>query len=471
MLSGPHLGALIRLGPGRYVFGADDSCDYVLSDSSVAPRHLSLAVGEEDGDVWVTARPLEAEVYLDGAPLPDSETTVAPGATLGLGFTGLAWRPDGEIWTPVTLVPREYFSPPQTAVPAETQGDGTIEDFPGPAASPFNAATEAGEEFPNSEAAPPSSGEGGRRRSPMFWVGLAVLVLLLAPMFYGRLSQDGDEVARDERVRALLVEGGFQDLAIEPGSDAVVISGSLPSDREMARLVALVRGVPFKVYLRLSVVNDRIQAVKDVMNAHGFYPEVDLAGEGVSVAAYMKDGLVEARAFGHVGQDVNDVVITRRHIVHQLGLAEVLKEEVRRAGLPEMPTTFADGHLQFSATLNIEERQSLDRAVSSAGRRLGVPVFYQISSPDGDADVMAWAAAEPPEAAEIPALAPTEGPPLAGLRVTGVTLSPLKFISADDGQKLFEGSVLKSGYTIEEIRNGEMVLSRDGQELIYKLGD
>ncbi|MDR1111008.1 MAG: type III secretion system inner membrane ring subunit SctD [Deltaproteobacteria bacterium] len=473
VLCGPNLGAAVQLGPGQYVFGSDDSCDFVLADASVAPRHLAITVSGEDGAIRVTAQSLEAAVVFEGGQLPDAGTMVSPGTPLGLGFTALAWREAGESWAPITLVPMEYHNPPQPGAPSETVAEAKSQEGQG---EEMAATDEAGTEDVLGQAVAIPLAVERKRRSPIFWVGLAALVLVLAPMFYSQYRWGGDEAARAGRVQALLDEGGFQGLTVEPGSDAAVISGSLANDLELARLIDLVRGQPLKVYLRLTVINDRIKAVKDAMNSHGFYPEVKLTDTGMSVAAYMKDSLVEAKAFGYVDLDVRDAVISRRHIVHQRQLDEALKDETQRAGLPEMPVTFADGHLEFPVTLDIEARQSLDEAVSTAGRRLGVPIFYQISLPGGDTQIMTEALlANPPETtAGLSAQEEEdgdEGQPLAGLRVTGVTMSPLRFVSADGGQKLFEGSVLKSGYTIVEIRNGEIVLSRDGREIIHKLGD
>lgn len=480
ILGGPHLGAAVRLGPGQYVFGSDDDCDFVLSDPSVAPHQLVLTVDLTAEEVRVSARALSGQAFLEGAALPAADTAVPPGTVLALGFTALAWRTAGDSWGPVTLVSREYPVPPPAGTPETAPAAASEEEEPeapetkeaaGPsdsqddqdnADSPDWSAETPAEADPEPRPPDPAT----RRRGLGFRVGLLLLVLLLAAMFYSRGSGQDD---RAGFLRALLADNGFAGLTVEAesGSDSAVIGGALADDLELARLVELVKGQPFRVYLKVAVANDRLRAVRDTLNAHGFYPRVELTAAGLRVAAYMKDGLAEAKAFGYVDRDVSEAVIRIRDIVHKDRLEPVIKEEIRLAGLPETPVTFADGHLEFPEPLSLEARRSLNQAAEAAGHRLGIQIFYRFVSPEGQSPILTGAPAPPPP--EPPPTA--DASPLAGLTVTGVTLTPLKFVSADGGRKLFEGSVLKSGYTIKEIRNGEIVLSRDGREIIHKLGE
>jgi type III secretion protein D len=464
ILSGPHLGAAVPVGPGRYVFGSDDGCDFILSGA--APRHLSLTVSEEGGEIRVLAKPEAAGVALSGAPLAAEGESVPPGAPLGLGFTALAWRPRGQAWEPVTLVPLEYQPAPPEGVEPEADGrDGEPPEVdPGPAP----AAPEAGEPAESRSAAP-----GATKRPLKFWIGLVVLLLLISPLFYGFWRSGAGDSGEIGRIQNILATHGFQDLAVEYGGDAVLISGPLPNDQEVARLVSLVREQPAKVYLKVSVTDDRLKAVRDALRAHGFYPRVDQGDAGLSVAAYMKDGLVEAKAFGYVDMDAGDVPVSRRHIVYEPQLKAALSEEMGRAGLPEMAMRFADGHVDFPAALNIENRHRLDRAVAAAGDRLGIPVFYRIVSSEGAA-LPALTGRLAPQGEETPAapVAAEEGASAwPGAKVVGVTLSPLKFVSTGDGQKYFEGAVLSNGFTIEEIKNGEIVLNNNGRRVRHILGD
>lgn len=81
---GPRDRTSFVLGARPVIVGRDPSCDLVLEDPAVAPRHVS---------VHGVARGLEfhglgAPVFLDGAPVPQG--VVAPGHALQVGATTLA---------------------------------------------------------------------------------------------------------------------------------------------------------------------------------------------------------------------------------------------------------------------------------------------------------------------------------------------------------------------------------------------
>lgn len=73
IFSGLHTGAEIELTEGVYVIGADDSCDLILSDSSLSARHAALHVLFPEGSAQVTAEPLDGAVILSGDAVPGEE--------------------------------------------------------------------------------------------------------------------------------------------------------------------------------------------------------------------------------------------------------------------------------------------------------------------------------------------------------------------------------------------------------------
>lgn len=44
ILSGLHAGARMTLADGDWIAGRDDSCDIILADGGIAPRHVCLTV-------------------------------------------------------------------------------------------------------------------------------------------------------------------------------------------------------------------------------------------------------------------------------------------------------------------------------------------------------------------------------------------------------------------------------------------
>ena len=44
IFSGPHVGGEVMVRDGHYVIGSDETCDVILSDPFIAPRHARLTV-------------------------------------------------------------------------------------------------------------------------------------------------------------------------------------------------------------------------------------------------------------------------------------------------------------------------------------------------------------------------------------------------------------------------------------------
>ena len=56
-----------------------------------------------------------------------------------------------------------------------------------------------------------------------------------------------------------------------------------------------------------------------------------------------------------------------------------------------------------------------------------------------------------------------------GFKVTSVSMGALRFITLDNGERLFEGGELPGGYIVEGISVDELKLSKDGKKTTYPL--
>ena len=87
ILSGAHLGAEIELTPGTWVIGRDDSCDIILTDSSIAARHAALRI--TDAGV-LEFDPLDGTILTALEEAPEDGMLVA-GRIYRLGGVLFAW--------------------------------------------------------------------------------------------------------------------------------------------------------------------------------------------------------------------------------------------------------------------------------------------------------------------------------------------------------------------------------------------
>jgi type III secretion system YscD/HrpQ family protein len=122
VLSGPHQGAEFDIPDEKIVIGAADECDVIISDVLVANRHVQL--GLVDGRVFIT--PLEGNVFVAGKLLREP-SAVDHFQFITIGATHMMFG-EGEQWQTVELSDFPELEKVEEAVSTFTDAtDGTKE--------------------------------------------------------------------------------------------------------------------------------------------------------------------------------------------------------------------------------------------------------------------------------------------------------------------------------------------------------
>lgn len=481
VFSGPHLGACVELTAGNWTVGSDDACDIILT--GLAPRHAVMAIAlSDDGSPVLELTALDGPVRLqDGtAPAEDGAAPLHPAAGTAwyLGATCLAWNRPG---VPLESIVPEIGAASATAAGAEgtllSSGDGaapvsgTVETLP--VAKDFGTDMAAAETLLPTEPDSPSS-----RRTGWRVVLLVLVAVCLAAVSLMITPTDSDPSHYPEIIKKYLDAAGIRGLTVSRRDPGVEIRGTVADDAAMIRLRDMALGLHIPVYLEVAVQEDMLRAVRSSLGIRGFHPDVALwdnkGNPRLQVRAYMKDELLETAAFGALKTEVRALPEVDRPIVYEKDLAPVLEAALQRAGLGAVRVIYQPGRVDFSGDFRQEDAKKLDAIRKDASELFGVPL-YGTSSASG-----ALAAAEralTPSRDEVPGndalpsrpSANAGGDPLGGLRVTGVTMSPMRFVTTADGRRLFEGAVLPGGWTLESIDTKVLVLRNGSQVVSHQL--
>lgn len=475
LFSGPHLGAELVLPAGRQVIGADDSCDVILQDGSVAPRHAVLDISFVEDEAVVRAAPLDGEILLDDRPLPSEGASIPERTPFFLGLTSFAWAPpetSAEAWRQVA------GSLQQTRSAAEAPADK-------PDASPGAEEPLLLDDLAEMPAGGPANDVGANgwrrlRRLPPRRVALLLLVLLaLAGLTFSYEGRLPDDSLRVEEMRALIQKHGFDAIKVVPMGQGVGLSGVLEDDAGRAALLNLARSLHYPVYLDVKVRGDRVGAVASAFASRGFavaVQERDDPRGGLEVAGYMQDGTVEEEAFSSVREDVpalrGEAVwnTLRRTIRHAADVEAALLPRLREAGLSFVQVRCGRGKVRVAGTFDTEQRERLDALLDAVREELGVPVVFEVAASfDTPRRAGRREAPEKVESAPQTAASPAPADDLSSIKVTSVTLTPMRFISLGGGQRIFEGGQLPGGYVLESVGVKELKLRRDGRVILYPL--
>lgn len=479
VFSGPHLGARIDLPAGTWVVGADDACDIILV--GLAARHAVLDVSvAEDSAPALDVSALDGTVRLADAQEAIQEGSVSPqaGTAWYLGQVCLAWNRPGipqPVLTPeMAVAPQAPSAPeaeaPAPASPATPAGDSSVVTAspPVPAENGNDVLIPLPEE-PLSSPLPPRP----LRRAVLLGLvaaGLIALSLVLTPA-------GADPQQYPALVQEYLESAGIRGLQVMPRSPGVEVRGTVADDATMVKLRNMARGLQIPVYLEVAVQADMLRAVRSSLGIRGFYPDVTLWNTRetprLRIAAYMKDGLLETAAFAALKDEVRGLPEMDRHIVHEEELAPVLETALKQAGLSAVRAVYLAGRVDFTGDIRPEDSRRLDDIRKDAGELFGIQL-HGTSSVSGALAAAEQALTPSREAPAVPGEAPRPTAsgavdPLGGLRVTGVTMSPMRFVTTADGRRLFEGAVLPGGWTLESIDTKVLMLRNGNQVVSHKL--
>lgn len=284
VFSGPHTGAEVVLPPGDHVIGTEDSCDIILSDGGLAPRHVSIGVtaGVPGAPSTVHITPLDGPVRYDDADVPATGVTLAPATPCHIGETCLAWNTPGAPWETFDLTPRQSATatdgmaggdPATSALSTGTSPSGAAGDAPsGASQTPTLSATSANEVDDLVLGSPTRPHHEKRWRSAL--LAAAVMLLCTSTVVITLETRPPAAPERAAYLAAQLHAAGLTTLRVEARPEGVVITGLLDDEAQRIHLWDMARNLLYPVQLEVAVRSDVLHAVKAAFNSRGIYPEV-----------------------------------------------------------------------------------------------------------------------------------------------------------------------------------------------------
>ncbi len=490
IFSGLHLGAEVVLASGESLIGSDDSCDIILLDPGLAPRHALLRItappAEDGRDPEVRIMPMDsAAVIQDRAVGPEGASWPAS-TPCRLGTTTLAWAP-------ATLVddPWQAVMAGLSASPGHDTHQTARQESEAPISEPPTPLSDAND-FDGSDNPPaPSSQPAKRRGGKIFRAALVVLCLGSLAVSYEFRTTPAD--FEHGQLSEILVSNGFSALDVSRSGEITTVRGTVSTDAERLQVLRLAQSLQTPIHLDLHVRSDRSSAIAHAFAQRGLFPEVvEIADNGsVLIRGYIKDAQTEEAAFAAVLDDfqaAGKLPVTRK-ISHAGEVAAMLEPLLAKNELDFAQPEYLPGIVTFAGTFSEMQRTRLQEVMSDVQQRLETPVPFKVV-PEKPRRLTARAeplASEPSAGprqrgedramSPVPApdnvrptgiMTPTE-PDTDGIKVTGVTLTPMRFITLNTGERVFEGGQLPSGHVVEDIGAKELRLRRDGVVTTYKL--
>lgn len=99
ILNPPHTGAQAEIGSELLSIGSGMDCDLILSDPLLQPEHCKLRLAGEGIEIELTG----GAAHLDGEPVEKSPFTARAGQVLSIGSTHMAFGEVGAVWDAIVI--------------------------------------------------------------------------------------------------------------------------------------------------------------------------------------------------------------------------------------------------------------------------------------------------------------------------------------------------------------------------------
>ncbi|MBF0103130.1 MAG: FHA domain-containing protein [Desulfobacterales bacterium] len=452
ILSGPHLGAEIELRESSYIIGQSEECDLILTDLTVAEKHLKINIAKDK--LSVTA--LDAPVFIAGKKLDNGKDiplalfqAVAIGSTyFAIGIIGHSW-PD--IQFPATFVLNEEKSTKEELVNKPTDHDQTI---PVP-----DQPDEAPADDDNTSLKP------NNRKKNMILLSFLLIFSLLLLFFQQRHTEEPLAVIEPQqnhtdelkdRIIKILAKLDLKDIKlIQDKNNQWLLQGYVAQGNDLKTLHTELSYLPEQIKTQIWVDEELAKICQEVLLNLGNNLKAASIGQGkIIIKGIVDDKKQMDRALAEIKQDVAGITQLENQII---SLEEIIVFCFRmndEHGLKgKIRFDYQHNRLLALGSLNDDELERWRLSYAKILERYpDVEIQEDFKSP-----ILGGAENQPTVHAQLQPK----------LSISGVSIGPIRYITQTDGSKLFEGSVILNEYVIKSIFSDRIILTKNGENFQY----
>ncbi len=513
ILEGPNVGAVARIVDGENIVGRDFDCDIVLSEPSVASRHLTIVLdGERLG-----LKALDQAVYVGTDPLhANDEAAYTLYTPIKLGNTIIAIGAEGDdAWAQIKYdaliglqieVEDEDVTPPGEDEPSSEEGDAD----PAVLSNQDEAASE-----PQTGASRTEKSAVARSRSNRLTkhaltaaiVGVVILVLVSGGvLLLGPSGNSGEDLKQaqlspSEAVAKLLHENQLDDtITFEfQANNRLQVRGYVWTPADLVKLRSLLTNAGYAPRIQVEVVDRQISALKILLDRLGVSWRVEKVLESgeIRLSGYIATRAVLNSVVTLLGNEVPRLrpfdiqVSTAEDVARQL--EDRLKAEpwAHKLTYRLSPDAQAPKAIKVEGKLEEENKRRAEHLISEfaadlndgtfrgsqVAAQLTVTPALQTSAPPAPAPVEVAQKMKAPPPTAPPPMAPAvevkklTPKPVKRFHFTGVISGDVVLAVASDAKTYRIGSVLPDGFKITEI-TGKSVLVQSGDKTkTYHIGE
>jgi len=449
ILNAPHTGAQAEIGAEHLSIGSGMDCDLILNDPLLQPEHCKIRSTGEGIEIELTG----GAAHLDGEPVEKSPFMARAGQVLTIGSTHMAFGAADAVWDAV-VIPT-----------LRTLGGAA----PVPMPMPVDADTSSTPAQSAAKAAPAPHGLSQRVKIGIVAASSLALVLILGIFFYNADQKRGmesmvrgaggnakdffevdmyktdlDNQASDKVEERIKREVSGASVTSGERSGKAFLRIYVRTRAQANQVQQIVNASPVPVFSEIVSLEEIEKSAEMMASMKGFALDVTFAKDGT---AYWTGYLPKREEWSNIqSQMERDLPYIKENINNLTYAADIEKRAnvlLAEAGI-KSPLAFQPLAREIVIIGTMPENQSEDWAKLCAKLReeFGAMVTFTDKVASGKPVVLS----------ENPFHSP----------IAGVTLGKIPALLLLDGQRFYEGAILKDGSVLTRITEKELIFTGPG---------
>lgn len=475
-LSGDRIGASLSLGIGSYLIGNTDACEIQVNENDVNHYAIQLEIVSLK-EVYVEV--IEGEALVD-KKIVNAKTILPEKSLLSFGLCSLMYANDESAFSMVALENLVKLSDTSKASDSTVVESENIISKDLQINQEQSAATTQDQKLITKKYNYLKALLNPKIRNYVYlFVGFIILGLLLASLLFGSWLFGSQRTMQYELSLVnnyIKNHDQYQNIKVDTLDKLIVIDGVLPNKEDIDIFINNLPKLSFASVINIKTIDESLKAIERAFAMRNATVKAiyNFKNHSVDLYGYMKDPIVEGSIFTQIKDEVNleNLILktTYRQDLEPFALNFIAKHQ-----LP-LKLYFDDSRILYEGQLSVENlklfnilKQELEKFVQAP-----VMVVQRAEGDLGDIDYLQRKISAKNSNLQESIVDNYKDPIIANLGyrnsdILGVTLTPMRFLSIKDGSRLFEGSVLPSGYTIKEISLHQIILEKEGNQFIYEL--
>ncbi len=488
IFSGPHLGARISLKQQKTVIGSDDSADIILyaqkesKDFAIEKRHVAIEIPDDIASSGlIQIEELDGKIFIENLaneenPLESQEIiSVAAGQVFYLASTCMVWNfphVEQEMVSPALYGKKILASEILTNEDDNFVANSDEENEEDSTLIMNNDEQEQEEKelsFANSLLL--------KAKYPLLYTALIILFLSLS-LYYSPKSDNF--ISEYEFLSQELKKMNYNDLLVEENNinnqRGILISGYVASEEERHEILNLARSLHYPVYLDLEVQGDLVRAVEDSFALYGLSLEPRIEANELVISGYVFNKAIEDAAFYDLVQNVQNLPIIERNIIHSEELSSQIQNNLNEAQIKYADIAYDPGQVRIIGHFDDATMDNIHTIMNKIMQQNQIPISYTLhsSEPNITASQLSETTNTNTSQNVEENLFSQSNPQnnetmtnalnfLGDISINSVHHGAIPFITTAEDKKYFEGTALQNGFVIETIGKDSIELRKGSQ--------